>query len=79
MVKLNSENLAKFVELLEEEHTINNNLISTIYDILMEATGYVELETEVKTLLTKKEKEKARLKKRQNKQTMLSYSINSLQ
>lgn len=72
MVKLDPENLAKFLELLEEEHTINNNLISTIYDILMEATGYVELETEVKTSLTKKEKEKARLKKRQNKLIMLS-------
>lgn len=73
MVKLNSENLATFVQLLEEEHTINNSLISTIYDILMEATGYVELETEVKNSLTKKQKEKTRLKKRQIKQTMLRF------
>ena len=42
MVKLNSENLNKFIDLLKEEHTINTNIIPTIYDILMEATGYVE-------------------------------------
>jgi hypothetical protein len=68
--KLDPENLARFVEMLEEEHTINNNLISTIYDILMEATGYVEVhveETDQKRALTKKQKEKAILKRRKEK------------
>ena len=72
MVKLDRENLSKFVELLEEERTINNNIITTIYDILIEATGYVEVEIQETNSLTKKQKEKARLKKRQHKQTMLS-------
>ena len=71
--KLDPENLARFVEMLEEEHTIHNSLISTIYGILVEATGYVEVqETDQKCTLTKKQKERAILKKRQDKQRMLS-------
>ena len=31
MVKLNPDNLKKFVELLQEEHTIKNNTIQTIF------------------------------------------------
>lgn len=66
--KLDPENLTRFVEMLEEEHTINNNLISTIYDILMEATGYVEVqEVEVKSTPSKKQKERMRTKQRQSK------------
>lgn len=66
--KLDPENLARFVEMLEEEHTIHNNLISTIYAILVEATGYVEVqETDQKCTLTKKQKEKAILKRRKEK------------
>lgn len=64
MVKLNSDNLKRFVELLEEEHTIKNNTIHTIYDILIEATGYVEEEVIDKPRLTKKEKDILRSKKR---------------
>ena len=63
MVKLNPDNLKRFVELLEEEYTIKNNTIQTIYDILIEATGYVE-EVIEKPRLTKKEKDILRSKKR---------------
>ena len=64
MVKLNQDNLKKFVELLQEEHTIKNNTIQTIYDILIEATGYVEEEIIEKPRLTKKEMDILRSKKR---------------
>jgi len=39
---MNAEHIRTFIELLKEEHTINNNLIPTIHSILLEATGYVE-------------------------------------
>tara|TARA_Y100000996_G_C22398309_1_gene592061 strand:+ start:448 stop:675 length:228 start_codon:yes stop_codon:yes gene_type:complete len=64
MVKLNPDNLKKFIELLQEEHTIKNNTIQTIYDILIEATGYVEEEVIEKPRLTKKEMDILRSKKR---------------
>lgn len=64
MVKLNPDNLKKFVELLQEEHTIKNNTIQTIYDILIEATGYIEEEIIEKPRLTKKEKDILRSKRR---------------
>lgn len=64
MVKLNPDNLKKFVELLEEEHAIKNNTIQTIYDILIEATGYVEEEVIERPRLTKKEMDILRSKKR---------------
>lgn len=64
MVKLNPDNLKRFVELLEEEHTIKNNTIQTIYDILIEATGYIEEEIIEKPRLTKKEKDILRSKRR---------------
>lgn len=68
MVKLNPDNLKKFIELLQEEHTIKNNTIQTIYDILIEATGYVEEEVIEKPRLTKKEMDILRSKKRNAKE-----------
>lgn len=74
MVKLNQDNLKRFVELLEEEHTIKNNTIQTIYDILIEATGYVEEEVIEKPRLTKKEMDILRSKKRVAKENGNIYS-----
>ena len=74
MVKLNQDNLKKFVELLQEEHTIKNNTIQTIYDILIEATGYVEEEIIEKPRLTKKEMDILRSKKRVAKENGNIYS-----
>lgn len=74
MVKLNAENLGKFLELLEEEHTIHTNLIPTIYDILIEATGYVEEEAVdgERNKLSKKEKNILRSKQRAHKEKLKS-------
>ena len=74
MAKLNAENLCKFLELLEEEHTIQTNLIPTIYDILIEATGYVEEEVVdgERTKLSKKEKSILRSKQRAYKEKLKS-------
>ena len=74
MVKLNQDNLKKFVELLQEEHTIKNNTIQTIYDILIEATGYVEEEVIEKPRLTKKEMDILRSKKRVAKENGNIYN-----
>ena len=74
MVKLNPDNLKKFVELLQEEHTIKNNTIQTIYDILIEATGYVEEEIIEKPRLTKKEMDILRSKKRVAKENGNIYN-----
>lgn len=74
MVKLNPDNLKKFVELLQEEHTIKNNTIQTIYDILIEATGYVEEEVIEKPRLTKKEMDILRSKKRVAKENGNIYN-----
>lgn len=77
MVKLNRENLTVFIEMLEEEHTIHNDLIPTIYDILIEATGYVEVEVEVNVnRLSKKERYRIRNKNRVNKQYTLNQNVN---
>ena len=72
MVKLNSENLGRFLELLQEEHTIHTNLIPTIYDILIEATGYVEEEAVDGNKLSKKEKSILRSKQRAHKEKLKS-------
>ena len=74
MVKLNPDNLKKFIELLQEEHTIKNNTIQTIYDILIEATGYVEEEVIEKPRLTKKEMDILRSKKRVAKENGNIYN-----
>lgn len=73
MVKLNPENLNKFVELLKEEHMVNTNVVPIIYDILIEATGYVEEESE-KTRFSKKEKDILRFKQRMIKQNKLNQT-----
>lgn len=73
MAKLNSDNLKIFLELLEEEHTINNNLIPTIYDILIEATGFVEPVVSEDKKLTKKEIDKLRSKNRLAKEKLQSF------
>lgn len=73
MVKLTSQNLNRFVELLKEEHMVNTNVIPIIYDILIEATGYVEEEIE-KTRFSKKEKDILRLKQRTVKENKLNQT-----
>ena len=62
-----------FVELLKEEHTISNNLIPTIYDILIEATGFIEPEVNEQTKTTKKEIDKQRYKNRLAKESLQSF------
>lgn len=42
MVHLNSKMMETFIKLLEEEDSIKNYTIPTIYQLLVEATGYVE-------------------------------------
>lgn len=69
MAKLSSGNLRMFVELLKEEHTISNNLIPTIYDILIEATGFIEPEVNEQKKPTKKEIDKQRSKNRLAKES----------
>ena len=71
MVKLTSQNLNKFVDMLKEEHMVNTNVVPIIYDILIEATGYVEEESE-KTRFSKKEKDMLRFKQRMVKENKLN-------
>ena len=73
MVKLNPQNLNKFVELLKEEHMVNTNIIPIIYDILLEATGYVEEKSET-TRFSKKEKDILRFKQRTTKENKLNQT-----
>jgi hypothetical protein len=73
MAKLSSGNLRMFVELLKEEHTISNNLIPTIYDILIEATGFIEPEVNEQKKTTKKEIDKQRSKNRLAKESLQSF------
>jgi len=75
MVKLTPQNLNKFVEMLKEEHMVNTNVIPIIYDILMEATGYVEEEVEdEKPKSSKKDKSILRSKQRAIKENKLNQS-----
>ena len=75
MVKLNSENLNIFIELLKEEHTINNNLIPTIYEILLDATGYTHEDVPIeKNILSKKEQNILRNKRRAAKEKANIYT-----
>lgn len=75
MVKLNSENLNIFIELLKEEHTINNNLIPTIYEILLDATGYTHEDVPIeKNILSKKEQNILRNKRRAAKEKTNIYT-----
>lgn len=77
MCKLDSESLKKFVELMKEEHTINDSIIPTIYDILLEATGYVERTTIHQSdcvPLSKKERVLLRSKQRDVKRTNMYSS-----
>lgn len=65
MVKLNQDNLNTFIELLKEEHTVNNNIIPTIYQILLDATEYTPEEVPIeRNILSKKEQNILRKKKR---------------
>lgn len=73
MVKLNPQNLNKFVELLKEEHMVNTNIIPIIYEILIEATGYVEEKSET-TRFSKKEKDILRFKQRTTKENKLNQT-----
>lgn len=75
MVKLNSENLNIFIKLLKEEHTINNNLIPTIYEILLDATGYTHEDVPIeKNILSKKEQNILRNKRRAAKEKANIYT-----
>ena len=75
MVKLNSENLNIFIELLKEEHTINNNIIPTIYEILLDATGYTHEDVPIdKNILSKKEQNILRNKRRAAKEKANIYT-----
>ena len=75
MVKLNPDNLNTFIELLKEEHTINNNIIPTIYEILLDATGYVHEEVPIeKNILSKKEQNILRNKRRAAKEKANIYT-----
>jgi hypothetical protein len=75
MVKLNADNLNTFIELLKEEHTINNNIIPTIYEILLDATGYVHEEVPIeKNILSKKEQNILRSKRRAAKEKSNIYT-----
>lgn len=75
MVKLTPENLNTFVELLKEEHTINNNVIPTIYDILLDATGYIHEEVPIeKNVMSKKEQNILRNKRRAAKEKANIYT-----
>lgn len=69
MVNLDAACMNKFIQLMEEEHTINNRIIPTIHAILVEATGYTEpVEDGHEDKLTKKQKDVLLSKRRTAKQ-----------
>ena len=74
MVKLTSQNLNKFVEMLKEEHMVNTNIVPIIYEILLEATGYVEEEEVEKTRFSKKEKDILRFRQRMVKENKVNQT-----
>lgn len=69
MTQLNPTNIKRFMQLLEEESTIKQEIIPTIHALLLEATEYKEQSFEdKKERKSKKAYEMARLKMRTNKQ-----------